>query len=174
VWVGFGAIAGAGLYWRVANRIPISPLDGVVNAAMMPKTLAMVLAGLGLALVLRAGILAVLNARALRRATSGAEAPVAAMAGKAADDDDSQPTRRENLRAAGMLMFGLAFLLVVPVLGYAVSVALLVGGVSAFMGTRPGWKLAGISAAAAVTFHIIFVELLSIPLPPGIWPNLFG
>ena len=171
VWIGLVAMLGAGIYWRAATHISISPLDGVINAAVLPKMYAMVLAGLGALLALRALMIRVLAERAVARvALTGQAAPQALVA--ATDGGEKMPTARENMRAVGMLALGLGFLLILPTLGYVLSVALLVGAVSRYMGATLGWRHLAVALIAAVTFYLLFVQLLSIPLPAGFWPSL--
>ncbi|OWU67910.1 hypothetical protein ATO2_13205 [Roseovarius sp. 22II1-1F6A] len=53
-WVGLVMLLVAGLFWREASHIRISPLDDPVGAAGLPKTLAVVLAVLAVLLLIRA------------------------------------------------------------------------------------------------------------------------
>jgi putative tricarboxylic transport membrane protein len=65
-------------------------------------------------------------------------------------------------------------LLILPYLGYVVSVILLIGSVSVFMGAKADLKTVGVAVGAAVVLYGIFVFVLSIPLPPGFWAQLFN
>lgn len=169
VWIGLLAIAGAGLYWRHADRIPISPLDGQVNAAMLPKTFAVLMIALSILMVVRAVLIEAVTVRAARRLMqqSGQTGQRAAGVGK-------RYTLNTHLRAGGMLLIGLIFLLILPYLGYVLSVMLLIGSVSVFMGAKADLKTVGVAVGAAVVLYGIFVFVLSIPLPSGFWPQLFN
>lgn len=166
IWIGLVVVLLAGLYWAGADGLPISPLDGVVNAAAMPKALASALAVLALILIVRAAAVALLNRRALAAARSAAPPPDA--------PEGEGDARHAHLRAAGMLGLGLLYLVVLPHLGYVLSITLLILGVATYMRARPDRKLLLLAAGIAVFFYLLFVRFLGIPLPPGIWPNLLG
>ena len=172
VWIGLAAMVLAGTYWYGADQIPISALDGVVNAAAMPKALAYALGGLAFVLILRALTIEIIT----RRATAEAAEP-APPAGREVTEEkeweDAASRRKRHLRAAGMLGIGIVYLIAIPHLGYMLSIALLVFGVAAFMQARPDRKLLLLSGCVAVFFYLLFVRFLDIPLPPGFWPSLF-
>lgn len=151
--IGAVILAFAGLYWLAAGTIRRSSLEDSIGAAGLPNTLAALLAGLAVLLILRGLVLK--------------PQPSREPAGEAANE-----TPRAHLRALGMLALGVAYLLVVPTLGYAVSVALLVGAVALYNHRQPSLGLALVAVAVATGFYILFVRLLDIPLPPGIWPDL--
>ncbi len=173
IWIGFATMVLAGVYWYGADQIPISPLDGAVNAAAMPKALAYALGGLALILILRALAIEVITRRATADATTDAGAPVDAATAAPKDRGDAVSRGKRHLRAAGMLGFGITYLIAVPYLGYMLSIALLVFGVAGYMQARPDRKLLLLSVGVAVFFYLLFVRFLDIPLPPGFWPLLF-
>lgn len=150
--VGTVILAFAGLYWLAARGIRHSSLEDSIGAAGLPNTLAALLAGLALLLILRSLFLA-------RRS----DEPTAT------DADRDVP--RAHLRALGMLALGVAYLVVIPSLGYAVSVALLVATVALYNHQRPSLRLALVTILISVGFYLLFVRLLHIPLPPGVWPD---
>jgi len=151
--VGAVILAFAGLYWLAAGTIRRSSLEDSIGAAGLPNTLAALLAGLAILLIVRSLLL---RPRPVREPASEgpAEAP------------------RAHLRAVGMLALGVAYLLIVPTLGYAVSVALLVGAVALYNHQRLSLRLALVAVFVAAGFYFLFVQLLNIPLPPGVWPDL--
>lgn len=152
VWIGLVLLVGAVLYWYGADNIPISPLDGEINAAAMPKALAYVLGALSLILIVRSLSLVAMGAAAAQ--TSSAE--------------ERAKARHAHLRAIGILVLGVGYLLVVNWLGYALSVALLIFCVATYVGQKPGLRLAGTAVALAAGFTVIFVFILGIPLPGGV------
>jgi hypothetical protein len=166
-WIGLTGIVAAVLYWGAADGIPISPLDGVVNAGAMPKALAWALGALGALLVVRSVAVELMTAAAVRNAVRASGAAV---------DEDGEPKAswREHARAAGVAAFALAYIVALPVLGYAVSVAVLVAVVSFYGGATLDWRVPAVGAGAAIIYYAVFVLLLGIPLPPGFWPGLFG
>lgn len=157
VWVGAVMLAVAVLYWMAAAAIPTSPLEGTVGADGLPKGLGVALGALAVLLILRS--------LAMRLAV-GPDEPRSA--------EEVRRARHAHLRALGMLALGVAYLLVVPYLGYLLSIILLMGGVAAYNGISPSPRLAAMAAAGAVLFYLLFVQLLGIPLPPGLWPDLLA
>ncbi|MEL6264672.1 MAG: tripartite tricarboxylate transporter TctB family protein [Pseudomonadota bacterium] len=157
VWIGLVMLAGAALYWLGADGIPISPLDGEVNAAAMPKALAYVLAALAVLLIVRAISVEIIAARA------GATGPV-----PQPDPEERAEARRRHLRAAGVIAIGVGYLLVLETLGYLISITLLLIVLAAYIGARRDWRLPATAFALAASFKLIFVHLLGIPLPSGI------
>lgn len=151
--VGSVILAFAGLYWLGAGTIRHSSLDDSIGAAGLPNMLAALLAGLALLLILR----------------SVAFSPRPA---EGAGDEAQGEGATAHRRAVGMLALGVAYLLVVPYLGYGLSVALLVAAVALYNRQQPSLRLAAVTILIAVCFYLLFVRLLHIPLPPGIWPNL--
>lgn len=169
VWIGLLAVIFAGAYWMGAEGIPISPLDGAVNAAAMPKALAAALAGFSLLLIVRSLLVEWMFFRA---AKSGSAKAGQARAG--AEDDEKSVTLRQHLRAAGVVLIGILYLLILPHLGYLLSVTLLVFGMSIYLGAKAGLYTAAVAIVLAVVFYLLFVRLLHIPLPVGFWPKLIG
>ncbi len=151
--VGAVILAFAGLYWLAAGTIRHSSLDDSIGAGGLPNTLAALLAGLAVLLILRS--------LALRQRP--ATQPVS-------EGQGERP--QAHLRALGMLALGVAYLLVVPTLGYTVSVALLVGAVALYNHQALSMRLVLVAVLVAAGFYLLFVQLLDIPLPPGRWPDL--
>jgi hypothetical protein len=162
-WIGVVFLAFAVVYWIAADGIRISPLDGPVTAAGLPKSLAYALGGLAVLLIIRS--------LALKRLTAGKPARPVSEA-PAADDGDGPPSRHQHLRAVGMLALGVAYLLVVPYLGYTLAITGLLLAAALYIGARFGAKSLAIAGLGGVFFYLLFVQFLHIPLPPGIWPGL--
>lgn len=167
VWIGLAALALGVWYWRAAGEIPISPLDGVVNAAALPRMLAVAMMGFSILLILRALLVEAMYLRAARR-VAGPVAP------ERPGEDGHSFTRGQHLKAAGVVLIGIVYLLILPWLGYVPSVVLLVAGMSIYIGAQAGLHTLGVAVAVAVAFYLLFVVLLGIPLPPGLWPELLG
>jgi putative tricarboxylic transport membrane protein len=151
--VALGLIVLAGLYWLGADGIRVSKLEGIVGAQAVPKGLAVSLAGLSLLLI----------AQGLLRTRRAARPAGAADAGG----------RRAHLRAAGMLLIGMGYLAIVGTVGYLPAVALLVVVTALYLGQAPSARLALVAVGLAVLYYLIFVRLLGIPLPPGVWPGVW-
>lgn len=165
VWIGLGTIVFSLLYWLAADDIPISPLDGQVNAAMIPKTLAWAMVLFCLLLIGRALLVEWFFVSAARKAGGPVEREV--------DEEAKSFTKAEHLKAFGILVIGIGYLLILPILGYILSMALLIFVVSVYIGAKAGWYSAGVGVVLAVCYYLLFVRLLSIPLPSGFWPVFF-
>ena len=153
--VGLGLLLLAGVYWLGADQIRVSRLEGIVGAQAVPKALAASLAILA----------ALLIAQDLWRAHRAA----AAVRGRNGEAGGTEA----HLRAAGMLLIGMGYLLVVRTIGYVPAVALLVLATARFMGRPWSAELILLAAGSALLYDLLFVRLLGIPLPPGIWPGVW-
>jgi putative tricarboxylic transport membrane protein len=158
-WIGAVFLAFSVVFWIAADGIRISPLDGPVTAAGLPKSLAYALGGLAILLILRSLVLS--------RMAAGRKTAPAAPA-----KQDGAASWQEHLRAGGMLALGVGYLLVIPYLGYVLSVIGLLLAVSLYVGARFGGKTLAIAVIGGVFFYLLFVQFLHIPLPPGLWPDL--
>ena len=149
--IALGLLLLAGLYWLGADQIRVSRLEGIVGAQAVPKGLAVSLALLS----------ALLIAQDLWRARR---------AGAAAGSDNREVGGADaHLRAAGMLLIGMGYLVVVNPIGYVPAVALLVLATARFMGRPWSAGLILLALGGALLYHLLFARLLGIPLPPGIW-----
>lgn len=154
-WIGVVFLAFAVVYWIAADGVRISPLDGPVTAAGLPKSLAYALGGLAALLILRSLALKWLVAH------------------RAAEPAEERPANfRQHLRAVGMLAIGVGYLLVVPYLGYTLSIIGLILAAALYIGARFGLKTATVAGLGGIFFYLLFVQLLRIPLPSGIWPSM--
>lgn len=152
---GLALVALAGAYWYFANEIPDSTLAGGVGADGLPKALAYVLGGLGLVLFIRA------LATARAAASTGGGEPAGEVNAMYA-----------HARALGVVIIGSAYIIALPYLGYLLSIGLLMAVMALYSGGRPSLQLFGIAAIGALLFYGLFVRLLKIPLPAGMWPGL--
>jgi putative tricarboxylic transport membrane protein len=152
--VAVGLIAIAGLYWLGADQIRVSPLEGSVGAQAVPKGLAI---GLGI-------LSALLLVQDLWRSRRPAGAAVQA---------NEVSGARTHLRAAGMLLIGVGYLALVGTIGYVPAVALLVVATALYLGQILSPRLVVLAVGLALFYDLMFVRLLGIPLPPGIWPGVW-
>lgn len=157
--IGVVFLAFAILFWFAADGIRVSPLDDPVTAAGLPKLLAYVLGGLAVLLIARSFFMQRLAAPRREQPAEPAEV-------------ESREVWKRHLRAAGMLGLGVGYLLVVPYLGYVLSVMGLLLAVSLYIGARLGIKTLAVAGLGGVFFYLLFVQFLNIPLPPGAWPSL--
>jgi putative tricarboxylic transport membrane protein len=151
--VALGLILVAGLYWLGADQIRVSRLEGIVGAQAVPKGLAISLAVLS----------ALLIGQSLLRPRRAA--------GPAGETEAGD--WHAHLRAGGMLLIGMGYLAVVGTVGYLPAVILLVLATALYLGESPSARLVLVAVGLAVLYYLIFVRLLDIPLPPGVWPEFW-
>jgi hypothetical protein len=132
----------AGAYYLMASDVPESLLSDAVGPAGLPKIYAVVLAGLSL----------MLAGRGFTPRLAGESFPVA--------------------RAAGLLALGVVYLVIVDSVGYIVAVALLIAATVWYQGGVFRPRILLVAAGGAVLFWLMFVRLLGVPHPPGIWESL--
>jgi putative tricarboxylic transport membrane protein len=145
----FGAVclAVAAGYYLMAAAIPESALSDNVGAQGLPKTYAIVLGVLSLVLIVR-------SSAAKENHRNAASPP-------------------SVFRAGGMLVIGVVYLGVVPWLGYILSLAGLIAATTYYQGGGLNARVAMVALSGAVFFWVLFVAVLGIPHPPGLWPSLF-
>ncbi len=141
-------LAVAAIYYVLATTIPRSDLADPIGPQGLPRVYAFALAVLSMLLI----------ARALRRPNL---APRTA-----------EPANHRLARVAGMLLIGVAYILVVPYLGYLVSVALLIATTIYFQGGSINGRSILVSVAGAALFWVLFVWLLRIQYPASLWPSV--
>ena len=145
--LGVLALVIAGAYLAEASVIQQSLLADAVGADGVPRMLAYGMGGVGAMMILRD----------VFRAPSGPRPAETAAA-----------TTSAHTRALGLLAILVAYLLAVPQVGYALSVAGLLAATAVYAGARPGVTLAITAVAGALFFWVMFKFLLGIPMPAGI------
>ena len=145
---GVSAVSIGSLYLYLATRLGTSPLADSVGPAGIPLMLGVLMISLGVILCLRAIYHQL----------------------KAGQDIKSewQGQGRRVLRAAGLLLLGIAYLIVVQSLGYLFSIALLILLVALYQGAPAGWRVFVIAAGGAIMLWAFFVLLLGVSMPSGI------
>ncbi len=137
-------LALAGAYYWATLRIPDSSLSDEVGAQGLPRILALVLAGVAALIVLRGVI-------ARKQAVSAAVD---------LDEKDARPRR-----ALGLLAIAFGYVVVAPLVGYAVALALLIAAVAVYEGVALSWRVAAVAAGGAIVFWVLFVQLLGVEQP---------
>ena len=149
-----GAAIAGGYYW-LATAIPASALADAVGPQGLPKAYAVVLLALS----------SILVARSLR--TANPRSPIR-------DPQSPIPDPRSPIpRVMGTLLIGVVYLLLVPWLGYVVTLAGLLLVATWYQGGVLNRTIAAVAISGAIVFWLLFVQLLGIPHPAGIWPRLF-
>ena len=141
----------AAVYYLAADALPVSLLSDAVGAAGVPKALAIGLGLLSAMLILRA-----VAARPTFRGTGSAADPW------------------PHLQALGVVGLGAAYAALAPYLGYPVAVAALIGVTALYFGMRPSPRLVLVALAGAALFWGLFVKILGVAMPEGLWPRLIG
>jgi len=160
--LGCATLAIAAGYYLLAIRIPSSDIADVIGAQGLPKTYAAMLAVLSIILIGRA---ALAHRTALASRTAAAPVPP--------EPADVPPTvRGVGWRTFGMLMNGALYVALVPTLGYMVSIAGLIASTIYFQGGELNRRSFGVAVGGALLLWLLFVRILHIPHPAGIWSSL--
>ena len=170
---GSAAFALAVGYYLMATTIPVSLLADAVGPQGLPKTYAVLLGGLSLILISRSlvrGIRLPAFAR-LRRGVAPVRGIRLQPDSRFAPVRDVRP-KPDLWRVAGLLAIGVAYVVVVPWLGYLLSVAILIMATIYYQGGALNRQVVVVAMSGAVVFWLLFVMLLGIPQPPGVWPSL--
>ena len=153
------ALTLAGLYWIGATHIHKSSLIGKgVGADALPR-------GLGITLAVLAVILVMQNLIQRRKGALAEDAP--------ASPEKLAEARRKHLRALGMFLIGLAFLLVVGFVGYIPAIFTMICVTAVYNGRPMSWRIAAVAALLTAVFYTLFDLVLHIPMPSGIWPEVW-
>lgn len=141
--IGVLAVLVASAYYVEATRIQHSMLSDAVGADGVPLILAVVMAAVGLALAAR-GLL------------------------QPCPEADSDVPMRTHMRAAGLLAIVIVYMLVLPIVGYPISVAGLIAAVATYAGARPSLALAATAVGGAAVLWLMFHWLLGVAMPVGV------
>jgi hypothetical protein len=146
------------IYYLAAAAIPDSRLSDSVGSGGMPKAYGIALGVLSILLIGQA---------LLSRRHAVAAAP------EAKAQEAARKDLKAALRAAVMLGIGVAYVILLPLIGYILSIALLIGATAWYQErARPRWVVPTAIIGAGALW-IVFVEVLQIAQPAGFWPSLF-
>ena len=137
------------------NRDLVFGTATLVGPQGLPKTYAIILAALSVVLIVRS--LRTANREPVNHEPSNHE---------------PANRRRGMARVAGMLLIGVAYIVVLPYLGYLLSVAMLITATTYFQGGRVNGRTVLVALSGAVFFWVLFIWLLRIQYPAGLWPSL--
>ena len=84
---------------------------------------------------------------------------------KASDDEEE---RAPVLRALGFLAIGIGYIVIAPIVGYGVGIALLIAAVALYEGIAWSWRVAAVAAGGGLVFYLGFVALLGVEQPISI------
>jgi len=145
-------------YYYFALDIPRSVLSDAVGAAYFPKLLALCMFVLS-ALLVAAGVFRKTPAASQKADNKKKEGP-----------SDLYMFRR----AAGTLLIGITYLLLVPYIGYPVAVSMVVFWTILYFGEPLSRKVVMTAIGSGVFFWLLFVALFKIPMPMGFLALLFS
>jgi putative tricarboxylic transport membrane protein len=139
LWIGLALMGFAAAYYAGALAIPDSLLSDEVGAAGLPKVLGLTLGACGALLAVRSQGFAPMRVRL-----------------------DMSP------QALGLVGVLIAYILVLPAVGYPLAMAALIAVAALLAGARLTPWLAVTAAAAGLGFWLIFVTLFGIAMPAGL------
>ena len=150
---GSATLALAAIYYALTVTIPQSDLADPIGPQGLPKTYAVVLAVLSIVLI----------ARSIRRRASP----------EPTNPEPRIPNPVSRIpRVAGMLLIGVAYIVVLPWLGYLLSVAALIAATTYFQGGSIDRRSILVAISGALFFWVLFIWLLRIQYPAGLWPSV--
>lgn len=150
--LGGTTLAIAGGYYLLAAQIPESQLADAVGPQGLPRIYAYILGALSLALI----------GSSLRSST------------RQSNPESRTPSQGSTiLRPLGVIAIGLIYIVVVPWLGYIVSLATLIAATTYYQGGGFSRSVVVVALSGALLFWGLFVAILGIQHPAGIWPSLF-
>ena len=138
-------------YYAMASNIQNSQLADEVGPGGLPKIYGILLACFSILLMVRAR---------LNPAQAGGKTRAASEELFAAK------------RGLGILVIGIGYIIAVPYLGYPLAIALVIAVAALYNGGQISARLAGIAVLGAFGLWFVFVFLLHIGQPAGIWPDL--
>jgi len=161
---GGAALAISILYYYLATLVPVSQLADAIGPQGLPKVYAVILAALSLILLIRS----VRDPGSGIRDPKGSGKPAAAMS---EDPRSPIPDPRSRLvRAAGMLLIGIVYIVLAPWLGYLLSIAGLIFATTYYQGGTVGRPAALVALCGGIFFWVLFVAFMGIAQPPGLFP----
>jgi hypothetical protein len=152
---GSATLALAAVYYALTVTIPQSDLADPIGPQGLPKTYAAVLAVLAIILI----------ARSIKRPAN--------LAPTNPEPPNPRTNEPANLgRVIGMLLIGVAYIVVLPWLGYLLSVAALIAATTYFQGGSINLRSILVAISGALCFWVLFIWLLRIQYPAGLWPSV--
>jgi cell division protein FtsW (lipid II flippase) len=149
-------LAFALIFWIAADRLPKSSLGGGVGADGLPKFLAVALAFLSLILLVQSLL------------------PKKKVPLEDEEEEEEVVSFTAHLTSLGILVIGGVSVLLLPILGYTLTIALLLIVMAIYHGQKLNWTVALYGAGGAVFMYLVFEKLLAVPMPTGIWTSLLG
>jgi len=159
--LGIVTLAVAVLYYRMTAAIPQSVLADAVGPQGLPRVYAVVLVVLSCILIARSVPDVVRGTRTPRRVEAPGHGP------------SKVGARSHVRRAMGLLLIGVAYVAAAPYVGYLPALAVLIIATTHYQGRPLDTQTVAVGVGGAIVMWLFFVQLLGIPEPPGLWPDLF-
>jgi hypothetical protein len=153
---GTATLVVAAVYYGLAVSIPQSDLADPVGPQGLPRVYALLLAALSLILIAR-------SVRSAKSPNDGRQNP---------EPLGSLDPGSRMLRVIGMLLIGIAYIVILPWLGYLLSVAALITATIYFQGGSINGRSILVALSGAALFWLLFIWLLRIQYPAGLWPSV--
>jgi hypothetical protein len=151
---GIATLVVAAVYYGLAATIPQSDLADPIGPQGLPRVYALLLAALSLILI----------ARSLPRRSGSPHS---------ANPESRTPNPGSGIpRVIGMLLIGFAYIIVLPWLGYLLSVAALITATIYFQGGSINARSILVALSGAICLWLLFIWLLRIQYPAGLWPSV--
>lgn len=144
-------------YYYLASQIQASSLADNVGPGGLPKVLAVLLGVTGIAMMARAILIK----------------PAVTVPDETAGTPEDAEHTASFARVTGLAAIAIAYIFLIGVIGYSIAIALLIVAVAIYEGERPSLRLALVAASGALFFYLLFVRLLSVPMPSGLLPSGF-
>ena len=143
--LGSATLALGALYYWLADSVTVSTLADPIGPQGLPKIYALGLIALSLTLI----------------ATSA----------RSVQSRPPNPASRTGLyRPLGMLLIGVAYVVIVPYAGYMLSIAAVIATTIYYQGGALTRRTVLVALAGGVFFWVLFVVLMGITQPPGFFP----
>jgi putative tricarboxylic transport membrane protein len=141
---GGATLALSAAYYWMADRLPASQLSDAIGPQGLPQIYSLALAALSLILIIGAA-----SSRHRPAAAAEARAPLS--------------------RVAGVLLIGVAYIVLAPWIGYPVAIAAVIGVTAYYQGAALTREAALVAIAGGALFWLLFVVLMGIQQPAGAW-----
>ena len=160
-------------YYLLTAQIPESQLADAVGPQGLPRMYAFLLGGLSLILIARSFRPSGLGPPKGGHYEKEKNAPEPGAQSPEPMEGPTPSARSQVLRAFGVIVIGAIYIVIVPWLGYIVSLAALIAATTYYQGGGMSRRVAIVSVSGAVVFWLLFVAILGIQHPAGFWPSLF-
>jgi putative tricarboxylic transport membrane protein len=168
--LGILTLAIALAYYRLAAAIPSSDLADAVGPQGLPKAYAVVLGALSAILVVRVLLGRHPATRSAAPATRSAESATPVSETTVSEPSSERPRAG---RAVGMLLIGVGYIALVPYVGYVLGIATLIASTAYYQGGVMHRRVAAVGVSGALLLWVLFVVVLGIAQPTGVWPSIF-